>query len=86
MSSVELDWVNEPIGHTQDVRQQWYQQESLTIEITKIAKLLIAKDNNDSFKKEKITEIISALIPLFSLFFNLLFLKYLVRRNNHFSS
>ena len=75
MNNTELDWVTEHLGHTQDVHRQWYRQETSKIELTKVAKLLIAKDNNVNFENKKMTDITSALMLLSLLFFNLLFLK-----------
>ena len=65
MNNAELDWVTEHLGHTQDVHRQWYRQEASTIELTKVAKLLIAKDNNVDFKNKKMTDITGALALLF---------------------
>ena len=64
MNNTELDWVTEHLGHTQDVHRQWYRRETSKIELTKVAKLLIAKDNNVNFKNKKMTDITGALIPL----------------------
>ena len=75
MNNAELDWVTEHLGHTQDVHREWYRQEASTIELTKVDKLLMAKDNNVNFKNKKITDTTGALIQLFLLFFNFLFLK-----------
>ena len=65
MNDAELDWVTEHLGHTQDVHRQWYRQEASTRELTKVAKLLIAKDNNVNFKNKKMTDITGALTLLF---------------------
>ena len=64
MTNAELDWMTEHLGHTQDVHRQWYRREASTIEFTKVAKLLTAKDNNVTFKNKKMTDITGALIPL----------------------
>ena len=64
MTNAELDWMTEHLGHTQDVHRQWYRREASTIEFTKVAKLLTAKDNNVNFKNKKMTDITGALIPL----------------------
>ena len=75
MNNTELDWVTEHLDHTQDVHRQWYRRETSKIELTKVAKLLIAKDNNVNFENKKMTDITGALMLLSLLFFNLLFLK-----------
>ena len=44
MNAAELEWVTEHLGHTADVHRVWYRQEASTLELTKVAKLLVAKD------------------------------------------
>lgn len=44
----ELTWVTNHLGHTKDIHKGWYRQEDSTIELTKIAKVLVAIDNGDS--------------------------------------
>ena len=48
MTESELTWVTNHLGHTKDIHKGWYRQEDSTIELTKIAKVLIAIDNGDS--------------------------------------
>ena len=57
MNNAELEWVTEHLGHTPDVHKTWYRQEASTVELTKVAKLLIAKDNNVNFKNKKMRDI-----------------------------
>ena len=48
MTDSELTWVTNHLGHTKDIHKKWYRQEDSTIELTKIAKVLVAIDNGDS--------------------------------------
>ena len=48
MTESELTWVTNHLGHTKDIHKGWYRQENSTIELTKIAKVLVAIDNGDS--------------------------------------
>ena len=48
MTESELTWVTNHLGHTKDIHKGWYRQEDSTIELTKIAKVLVAIDNGDS--------------------------------------
>ena len=57
MNNAVLEWVTEHLGHTPDVNKTWYRQEASTVELTKVAKLLIVKDNNVSFKNKKMRDI-----------------------------
>ena len=49
MNNAKLEWVTVHLEHTPNVQKTWYRQEASTAELTKIAKLIIANDNN-SFK------------------------------------
>ena len=44
MTDAKLSWVTDHLGHTGDVHKLWYRQEESTVELTKVAKILIAKD------------------------------------------
>ena len=68
MSNVELVWVTEHLGHTPDVHKTWYRQEASTVELTKVAKLLTAKDNNASFKNKKLRDITGNRFSCISIF------------------
>ena len=48
MTESELTWVTNHLGHAKDIQKGWYRQEDSTIELTKIAKVLVAIDNGDS--------------------------------------
>lgn len=48
MTESELTWVTNHLGHTKDIHKGWYRQEDSTIELTKIAKVLVAINNVDS--------------------------------------
>ena len=47
MSESELTWVTNHFGHTKDQRN-WYRREDATIELTKIAKVLLAVNSDES--------------------------------------
>ena len=49
MNNATLEWVTVHLEHIPNVQKTWYREEASTAELTKIAKLLIANDNN-SFK------------------------------------
>ena len=57
MNAAELEWVTEHLGHTADVHLIWYRQEASTLELTKVAKLLVAKDKGISFKNKAMRSI-----------------------------
>ncbi|XP_065673647.1 uncharacterized protein LOC136090716 [Hydra vulgaris] len=48
MNNSELLWLTHQMGHTKDVHQNWYRLEDSTIELTKVAKVLLAMDNGDA--------------------------------------
>ena len=48
MSESELTWVTNHFGHTKDIHRNWYRREDATIELTKIAKVLLAVDSDES--------------------------------------
>ena len=50
MSESELTWVTDHFGHTKDVHGNWYRKEDATIELTKIAKVLLAVNSDGSRK------------------------------------
>ena len=64
MNNAKLEWVTEHPGHSPDVHKTWYRQEASTVELTKVAKLLIAKDNNVSFKNKKMRDITGMYFPI----------------------
>ena len=48
MSESELTWGTNHFGHTKDIHRNWYRKEDATIELTKIAKVLLAVDSDES--------------------------------------
>ena len=57
INSAELTWITDHLGHSIDVHKNWYRQEESTIEVTKVAKILVAKDAGENFTNKKISEI-----------------------------
>ena len=60
MTDSELTWVTNHFGHTQNVHKNWYRPEDSTIELTKVAKVLVAVDSDDSrnIQNKKIDELL----------------------------
>nr|XP_047140779.1 uncharacterized protein LOC124815926 [Hydra vulgaris] len=58
MNNAELTWLTNHFGHTKDVHMNWYRKEDATIELTKVAKVLVAIDDGKSFKNKKIDEVL----------------------------
>ena len=56
MTESELTWVTNHLGHTKDIHKGWYRQGGSTIELTKIAKVLVVIDNGDSRDVQNNTE------------------------------
>lgn len=48
LSEAELTWITNHLGHTKDVHKGWYRKEDATIELTKVAKVLVAIDTGES--------------------------------------
>ena len=57
MNNAELERITEHLGHTQDVHKAWYLQEASTVELTKVAKTLIAKDVGVEFTNRKMKDL-----------------------------
>ena len=57
MNEAELSWVTNHFGHTKSVHFQWYRKEDATVELTKVAKVLVAIDDGKNVKNKKIDEI-----------------------------
>lgn len=53
MTKEELNSVSDHLGHSVDVHKAWYRQEELTIELTKVAKVLMAKDRGEVLQTRK---------------------------------
>ena len=57
MTDAELTWVSNHLGHSVNVHKQWYPQEESTVELTKVAKILIAKDDGINFLNNRMIDI-----------------------------
>ena len=57
MNEAELSWVTDHLGHSADVHKLWYRQEESTVELTKVAKVLMAKDNGERFHNKTMAEL-----------------------------
>ena len=57
MTEAELNWVTDHLGHTPDVHKMWYRQEESTVELTKVAKILMAKDRGEAFHNKKMKDL-----------------------------
>ncbi|XP_065642704.1 uncharacterized protein LOC136074327 [Hydra vulgaris] len=58
MNDAELTWLTNHFGHTKDVHMNWYRKEDATIELTKVAKVLVAIDDGKSVKNKKIDDVL----------------------------
>ena len=54
MSTAELTWITNHMGHTKNVHFAWYRKEDATLELTKMAKILTAVDENRSLSLDDI--------------------------------
>lgn len=57
MKESELTWVTNHLGHSVNVHKQWYRQEESTMELTKVARVLMAKDDGINFKNKKMDDL-----------------------------
>ena len=57
LDKAELTWLTDHLGHSEEVHKQWYRQEPSTVELTKVARILIAKDKGESLKSKKVSEL-----------------------------
>ena len=62
MNDAELSWVTDHLGHSASVHKKWYRQEESTVELTKVARILIAKDNAKDFKNKKVDSLMGAFL------------------------
>ena len=58
MSDAELTWLTNHFGHTKDVHFTWYRREDSTVELTKVARVLMAVDEGKDIKNKKIDDIL----------------------------
>ena len=54
MTDAELTWITNHFGHSKDVHFSWYTKEESTVELTKMAKLLVTVDKGKKVKNQKI--------------------------------
>ena len=57
MNEAELTWVSNHLGHSVNVHRQWYRQEESTMELTKVARVLMAKDDGVNFHNKKMKDL-----------------------------
>lgn len=79
MNNAEFERITEHLGHTQDVHKAWYLQEASTVELTKVAKTLIAKDVGVEFTNRKMKDLTG------NVFFFLLMVAILYNKQNNFN-
>ncbi|XP_066927736.1 uncharacterized protein [Clytia hemisphaerica] len=58
LNTAELKWVTDHLGHSEAVHNAWYRQEASTVELTKVARILIAKDKGRSLKNKKMDDLL----------------------------
>ena len=58
MNHAELTWLTNHFDHTKNVHFAWYRREDSTIELTKVARVLMAVDEGKEIKNKKIDEIL----------------------------
>jgi hypothetical protein len=49
----ELEWLSNHLGHSVDVHQEFYRNQESTVELGKVAKMLIAVDNGLTLNQDK---------------------------------
>ena len=54
MTRAEMSWLTDHMGHSKDVHLRWYRQEESTMELTKVAKVLLCVDQGENLKNKKI--------------------------------
>ena len=57
MHDGELTWFSNHLSHSNTVHKTWHRHKESTIELTKVTKVLIGKDDNVSFKDKKIADL-----------------------------
>ena len=58
MNHAELTWLTNHFGHTKNVHFAWYRREDSTIKRAKVARVLMAVDEEKEIKNKKIEEIL----------------------------
>ena len=66
MNDAELTWLTNHFGHTKGVHKGWYRKEDSTIELTKVARVLVAVDGGEVIKNKRIDDVMSkrSCVPL----------------------
>ena len=54
MTDAEMSWLTDHMGHSKNVHLTWYRQEESTVELTKVAKVLLSLDQGQDIKNKKI--------------------------------
>ena len=54
MTDAELTWITNHFGHSKDVHFAWHRKEESTVELTKMAKLLVTVNKGKKVKNQKI--------------------------------
>ena len=57
LNKAELSWITDHLGHSAAVHKQWYRQEPSTIELTKVDRVLMAKDAGKCLKNKKVSDL-----------------------------
>ena len=57
LSKAELSSLADHLGHSMDVHRIWYRQEESTVELTSVARVLLAKDDGVPFTNKKIRDL-----------------------------
>ena len=57
MNDVELTSVSNHLGHSVNIHKHWYCQEESTVELTKVPKILITKDDGINLSNKRMTDI-----------------------------
>ena len=57
LDSAELHWVTDHLGHSEQVHKEWYRQEPSTVELTKVARVLLAKDEGQNLRNKKVSDL-----------------------------
>ena len=59
MTDAELTWITNHFWHSKDVHFAWHRKEESTVELTKMAKLLVAVDKGKKVKNQKIDDVLN---------------------------
>ena len=57
LNETKLSWLADHLGHSIDVHRIWYRQEESTVELTRVARVLLAKDDGIQFTNKKIQDL-----------------------------